>query len=153
MFRDCLLENSYTRDAYQDYKFELLNEEDVAEKGICNLRNYSTRKGYFIRRTLEDARFYTPRITILSDDYEWGYISMQEKIEDRCAPYPSSRHIYCMLYAGGEIVGYAYITKRSPEKYTIKRVFIEFEWQNKKSDFIALVEKWIASKHQGTQNS
>jgi len=147
-FRDYLLKNPYVRDEYQEYKLELLSKEDAAEKGLCKLSNYSARKGHLIRRTLEEADFYTPRITILSDDYEWNYVNMQEKIEDRCTPYPSPRHIYCMFYAGGEIVGYTYITKRSPEKYKIKRVFIEFEWQKQKNEFVSLVEKWIASKQQ-----
>ena len=141
LFRDYLRTHPEEREAYQKHKEALLTSNDSYQKGACNLSNYSSRKGTFIRSILTKAGFQEPRITICSEDHEQKYIDqlINQPIDD-----DSDINIYCMLYQGTEIVGYASINKNT---YSVEKVHLEPTHQNKEKIFMTMLQKWALIKN------
>ncbi len=137
-FRDYLRANKDERNAYKQCKQDILANIQANNKGRWNLTNYSTSKGPFIRNILKKANFQTPRFTLCSDEDEWSYIKQHG---DTTYPSHDANNTYCMLYHGGEIVGYTHLHNKN-----IQYTYIEKHAQHNKDFYISLITSWLAKK-------
>lgn len=153
-FRDYLRNHPNKMDDYAKLKEELIQDESSFTKENSPFRNYTLRKGDFIREVLREARFNRIRMLKCNDNTECAaakhfrrhYFFGPHGIED---PYTGTfnheEHVHLVLYQGTEIIGYAHIQFWPFQRAAIRIIATDENKRNQSfgSRFLALIEKWL----------
>ena len=157
-FRDYLREHTEMRQAYQDLKYEILEDEAAhIKKTEGGFVNYTLHKADFINSVLEAAGFTRYRILKCTTETEWKavkhyrdtYFFDSQGVKD---PYEWSfdhkDHAHLVFYQGAEIIGYVHLQFWPDHRAAIRIIVID---ENKRKQgagavFLKLCGEWLKSQ-------
>lgn len=153
-FRDYLIANEKIKNEYADIKKKILAENDSClQKENSLFKNYTLRKGDFIRSVLKKTGFNLPRILKCSDDTEWSVAKnfrnqyfIDNNIDKSNLQFLENEdNVHIVLYKGSEIVGYSNVQFKKDTEPQIPIFIIDKNKCNNicANNFMLLINKWI----------
>ena len=136
LFRDYIIEHPQAMYGYISLKNTILLDKNSSLKNKMGMKNYTLKKGDFIRNILQQADFKQLRILKVNDYSEQDFVTKYCK--DFTHNIDNINYCYLILYQGYLKIGYAEIYNNILQKIYVENISL-------KNSFIKLIHDWLDS--------
>lgn len=155
LFRDMLRSNPDYIKEYSNLKQEILADPKSYLTNKYSFAEYTLRKGLFIKKILNKAKFEKDRLLFCSADEEWNeyhrikrenfFEPLNIKYNQHHASMSDPDHYHFILYHGTTIVAAAHVQFLENNDAMLSNFTIDRPFQNQNHDFQMLekIESWL----------